>query len=699
MSQTQINPLTDFSSFPRFDAFKPELVTGALDNLLAQAAAAVDWAQADMTPATWDSFVEPLDSASEKLSRAWSMVSHLNAVADEPALRETYNANLARVTQFWTALGQNKKLFAKYLALAQDDGKLNSVRKHILQHTIRSFRLSGAQLESPASERYAQIQERKAQVAQKFSENVLDATNAFSLPISDEAQIAGLPDDVKAAAAQLAQSRNLTGFLFTAQAPSFIPLMQYCENRALRETMYRAYVTRASALASAPDDAARKAAMDNSALIDETLCLRAESSKLLGYENYAELSMVPKMAQSPQQVITFLRDLAKRARPFAERDLAELKRFAADKLALPELAAWDTSFASERLKEARYAFSENEVKQYLQLPNVLAGLFELVQTLFRVAIAPAQTSTWHPDVKFFKISRDGSTMGHFYLDLYARQSKRPGAWMDDARSRKRDPKLPSSLQTPVAYLVCNLQPPIGERPALLTHDDVITLFHEFGHGLHHLLTQVDEIAVSGISGVEWDAVELPSQFMENFCWDYRILQSMTAHIDSGQSLPRPLFDKMLAAKNYQAGMQTLRQVEFALFDMLIHSQTEPATSASVQQVLDQVRNEVSVLQATPYNRFQNSFSHIFAGGYAAGYYSYKWAEVLSADCFAAFEEKGVINTEVGSKFLAEILSVGGSRPAIDSFRAFRGRDPSIDALLRHNGMTDQSPGTEQLART
>ena len=683
------NPLLDFSSFPVFDRFRPALISPAIDQLLASAEAAVRHAEDPATPALWDEFVVPLELATEHLGRAWGMVGHLNAVADSPELREAHNANLPRVTQFWTALGQNQKLFAKYRALANSPTgmALDAARKKIIENALRDFRLGGAELASPASERFAEIQERQAQLSQKFSENVLDSTNAYELLIDDEAQLPGLPGDVMAAARQSAQAKGKTGFLFSLQMPSYLPMMQYCENRDLRETLYRAYVTRASDAAAAPSQEQERTALDNTALIAATLQLRSEEAALLGYRNFAEVSLVPKMAESPAEVSAFLLDLAKRAKPYAQRDLAELGKFAAERLGLKELASWDTTFASERLKESRYAFSENQVKQYFPLPKVLSGLFNMLKQLFGVDIAADHTSTWHPDAQFFRLDREGQTIGHFYLDLYARASKRPGAWMDDARSRKR---TASSLQTPIAYLTSNFQAPVAPRPALLTHDDVITLFHEFGHGLHHLLTRVDELAVAGIAGVEWDAVELPSQFMENFCWDFQTVSAMSGHVDSGQSLPRDLFDKMLAAKNFQAGLQTLRQVEFALFDIRIHSEALAQAKEGVQKVIDNVRREVSVLTPPAYNRFQNSFSHIFAGGYAAGYYSYKWAEVLSADCFAAFEERGLFSPEVGRKFLDEILSVGGSRPAIASFRAFRGRDPNIEALLRHNGMSQDS---------
>jgi oligopeptidase A len=679
------NPLLDFSDLPRFAAFEPALVTPALDVALAEARTAVEHAESASTPATWVDFVQPLEDATERLGRVWGVVGHLNSVADTPELRAVYNENLPRATEFWTALGQNAALFAKYKALqtSAEFATLSAARKRIVEHAIRGFRLGGAELVSPARERFAEIQERGAALNQKFSENVLDATKAFTLDVTDEARLAGLPEDARQAARQEAERAGVAGWRFSLQFPSYFPVMQYGEDRSLREALYRAYVTRASELGA-------DAAQDNGPIIDETLALRAEEARLLGYPSFADVSLVAKMADSPKQVVEFLRDLAARARPSAQRDMAELRTFAKDTLGLEPLAAWDIPFASEKLKEARYAFSDNEVKQYFQLPRVLDGLFGLIERLFDVKLAPDTAETWHPDVRFYRIERAGHLIGQFYLDMHARPSKRPGAWMNDARGRKR---LQGGAQTPVAYLVCNVQAPVGDKPALLTHDDVITLFHEFGHGLHHMLTRVDELGVSGISGVEWDAVELPSQFMENFCWEWDIVSAMSAHVDAGAPLPRALFDRMLAAKNFQSGMQTLRQVEFSLFDMRLHAEFADgdATGArTVQQLLDEVRSEVAVLVPPDFNRFQNSFSHIFAGGYAAGYYSYKWAEVLSADCYAAFEEEGVFNPDTGRRFLDEILSVGGSRPAIDSFRAFRGRAPSIDALLRHNGMVQET---------
>ena len=677
------NALLDLTDLPRFDRFAPAQVTPALDELLAQAREAVAAAEHPDTPATWEAFVAPLERATERLGRAWGMVGHLNAVADSPELREAFNANLPRVTQFSTELGQNRALFAKYRQLTDSDEyrTMPAARRRVIEHALRDFRLGGAELESPARERFAALQERHAQLGQQFSENVLDATNAWSVLVTEEARLAGVPADALEAARAEAQAAGQDGWKFTLRFPSYQPVIQYADDRALREQMYRAYVTRASEL----EDAEGAGARDNGPLIEELMRLRAEEAQLLGFGNAAEVSLAPKMAESPAHVQQFLRDLAARARPAALRDLREVRAFAAERLGLAELQAYDVPYASEKLKQDRYAFSDHEVKQYFQAPRVLDGLFRLIERLFSVSIAPDQAPLWHPDVRFFRIERDGRLIGQFYVDLYARASKRGGAWMDDARGRRESP---AGVQTPVAYLTCNFQPPVGARPGLLRHDDVITLFHEFGHGLHHLLTRIGELGVSGINGVEWDAVELPSQFMENFCWEWDVVRELSAHVESGQPLPRELFDRMVRARNFQAGLALLRQIEFALFDMRLHADWTPDAGQTVTQLLDSVRAEVAVLQPPAYNRFQNSFTHVFAGGYSAGYYSYLWAEVLSADCFAAFEEAGVFDASTGQRFLEEILSVGGSRPAIDSFRAFRGRDPSIEALLRHNGMTE-----------
>ncbi|WP_157264693.1 M3 family metallopeptidase [Azohydromonas aeria] len=671
------NPLLDTpsSELPAFDRIRPEHVGPAVDELLTQAGAALERAVGPEVPPDYDAMSAVLDVATERLGRSWGAVGHLNHVADTPELRAAYNENLPKVTEFYTRLGADERLYAKYKAIAASPAaqQLNPARRKALSNAMRDFVLSGAELQGAAKERFAQIQERAAELSQKYSEHVLDATDKFALYVTQE-QLAGVPEDTQAAARAAAQAEGKDGYKLTLHFPSYFPVMQYGTNRELRRQLYTAYATRASEQGPAE--------RDNSALMAEILQLRQEESELLGYRSFAELSLVPKMADSPQQVTDFLRDLARRARPFAEKDLQELREFAAQELGLPELQAWDVAFASEKLKEARYAFSDQEVKQYFTEPKVLEGLFRIIETLFEVAIRPDTAPTWNPDVRFFRVERGGQLIAQFYLDLYARSGKRPGAWMDDVRGRWQRPE--GALQTPVAHLVCNFAPPVGGRPALLTHDDVTTLFHEFGHGLHHMLTQVADLGVSGISGVEWDAVELPSQFMENFAWEWEVVQRLTAHADTGAPLPRALYDKMLAAKNFQSGLATLRQVEFALFDMRIHS--EAGAPQRIQQILDEVRQEVAVLIPPSFNRFQHAFSHIFAGGYSAGYYSYKWAEVLSADAWSAFEEAGVFDTETGRRLRREILEAGGSRTAMESFKAFRGREPQIDALLRHQGM-------------
>jgi oligopeptidase A len=688
----QDNPLLDFSDLPRFGEIRPGHVTPALDVLLAAANAAVDRASAPDTPATWAAIVEPVEHATEPLSRAWGVVGHLNAVADTPELRAAYGENLPRVTEFWSSVGQNLALYEKYKAIAASTefSTLGAERKKILDNALRDFRLSGAELPEDQKPRFAELQEQQAALSKAFSDHVLDATNAYAYIATTDAELAGLPDDVVEAAREAAQRDDKQGWKFTLHFPSYFPVMQYAEHRPMRETMYRAYVTRASELGALYGNG--NAEWDNTANLAEQLKLRREEARMLGYANYAEVSLAPKMAESPAQVVAFLEDLAQRARPYAEQDWKELREFAAAELGMPTMEPWDIAFAAERLRQKRYSFSENEVKQYFPEDAVLKGLFKVTETLFGVKIRRDEAATWHRDVRFFRVdNQDGSLVAQFYLDLYAREGKRGGAWMDDARSRHKQTQ--GGVQTPVAYLTCNFSAPVGGKPACFTHDEVITLFHEFGHGLHHMLTRVDELGVSGINGVEWDAVELPSQFMENFCWEWDVLTDMSSHVETGATLPRDLFDKMLAAKNFQSGLGTLRQIVFSMFDMILHVDFDPAAQQSANDLARAINERFHVIPQASFSRWPNTFSHIFAGGYAAGYYSYKWAEVLSADAYAAFEEAAkaahgsVLDAATGTRYRREILEVGGSRPAMESFKAFRGREPQIDALLRHSGMS------------
>ncbi|MBC7603141.1 MAG: M3 family metallopeptidase [Ramlibacter sp.] len=678
------NPLLDFTDLPLFDQIKPAAVAPAIDVLLADANVALEKVTQPDFPASWTEIAKVLDVSTERLGRSWGVVSHLNGVADTPELRAAYNAALPKVTEFWTRLGADERLYAKYKAI--DPKTLNAEQLQAHKNAMRNFVLGGAELQGEAKERFAAIQEKSAELAQKFSENALDATDAYAY-YATEGELAGVPQDVVQSARAAAEAEGKEGYKLTLKMPVYLPVMQFAHSSPLRERLYRAYVTRAS------DQGDVK--FDNSAIIKEILQLREEEAKLLGYRNFGEVSVVSKMADSPKEVVDFLRDLARRAKPYGAKDIADMRAFAGDKLNLKDPQSWDWPYIGEKLKEDRYAFSEQEVKQYFTAPKVLAGLFKIIETLFEVTLRRDVAPVWTQGVEFYRIERErkeGDRMtkelvGQFYLDPTARTGKRGGAWMDDARSRWLRPDT-GALQTPVAYLVCNFADAVEGKPALLTHDDVITLFHEFGHGLQHMLTRVNEHDVSGISGVEWDAVELPSQFMENFCWEWDVLRHMTAHVETGAPLPRELFDKMLAAKNFQSGLGTLRQIEFALLDMLMHTEHDPAQD--FMPLLAKVREEVAVIKPPAFNRMAHTFSHIFAGGYAAGYYSYKWAEVLSADAYAAFEEtagkNGLPSIETGRKYREAILETGGSRPAMESFKAFRGREPTLDALLRHQGM-------------
>ena len=694
----QNNPLLTFGrGIAAYSEIKPEHITPAIEFLLKHAQDAVDLATDPNTPATWDDLAEPLEDATESLGRSWSVISHLNSVADTPELRAAYGAMLPDVTAFFSSLGQNLALYQKFKELSKgpEFTKLNRAQKKVIENSLRDFRLGGAELNDADKPRFAQIQDEQAILGKAFSDHVLDATDGFVHLVSNAPDLIGLPEDVKAAAADTAQQKGLKGWAFTLHFPSYYPIMQYSENRELRRLMYEAYVTRSSELG--PQYAKGNIAWDNTQNMLDQLRLRDEEARMLGFANFAALSLAPKMANTVDEVDLFLTNFANKSKPYAQRDWDELCAFAKTELGLIDgVQPWDTAFAAERLKQERYSFSENELKQYFPLPKVLDGLFGVIQTLFGVKIEAADLPTWHADVQSFSVKNaKGNIVAYFYLDPYARSGKRGGAWMDDARGRRELPN--GEIQIPVAYLVCNFAPPVKVdgvlRQPTITHDDVITLFHESGHGLHHLLTQVSALGVSGINGVEWDAVELPSQFMENFCWEWEVLEKMTAHVETGKPLPRELFEKILAAKNFQNGLMTLRQIVMSLTDWRLHSHFD-AKSVQGQAVLELSRKiaaDFNVIPQPEISRWINTFSHIFAGGYAAGYYSYKWAEVLSADAYSAFEEAAkltgsVLDPKTGSRYREEILEVGGSRPAAESFKAFRGREPSIDALLRHGGL-------------
>ena len=672
-----MNPLLTINDLIDFPSIKPEHVVPGMKTLIAEAQAVLDNVTKESTPPTWEDVVTPLEKKTLALSRAWGAVSHLMSVCDEPELRKAYNEALPIVTQFWIGLSQSN-LSQKYKAIRESEGfkDLSAVRQRIVNEELIDFKLAGAFLPEDKKAELKKVKESLAQESQKFSENLLDATNAYGLLVKDEKELAGIPADDIASFKETAEAADQKGYRITLQIPHYLAVLQYADNRKLRETLYHAYVTRASEL-----DFEGK--FNNNEVMKRIVELRATEASLLGYHNYGEVSLATKMANTPKEVVSFLRDLAQKSLPQAKADMAEVKAFAKEKLGIEDPQSWDLPYASEKLREAQYAFSDQEVKQYFTLPAVFKGLFGLVQTLFNIRIVKDKAPVWHPDVQFFRIENaQGEKIAQFYMDLYARPNKRGGAWMDNDRTRNR---LYGELQTPVAYLVCNFAKPVGDKPALLTHDDVLTLFHEFGHGLHHMLSRIEEPAASGINGVEWDAVECPSQFMENFAWDWTVIENLTARVQTGEKLPRSLYDKMLAAKNFQSAMAMVRQLEFGLFDMLLHTEFDP-TKDTIQGLLLQVRKEVAVTHQPDYNRFPNSFSHIFAGGYAAGYYSYKWAEVLSSDAFSLFEETGVLNPQTGKKWLEEVLAVGSSRPAMESFIAFRGRAPRIDALLRHSGI-------------
>lgn len=690
MSQNPL--LVPVSSLLDYASIRPEHIESAIPALIDAARAAVERAADPGLPATWEAIIEPLEDASERLWRAWSVAGHLNGVVNTPEIRNAYNACLPAITAYSTWVGLHRGLYAQYKRLREPApyAALTPARQRIVDLALRDFRLSGVELEGEARERYTVISDALAQASQKFSENALDAVDTWALHITDPTQLEGIPADVVDTARTTAQAAGKEGWTLTLKMPCYLPVMQHARDRRVREQLYRGYGT----IASDQGDTR----YDNSQLIEQLLTLRAEEAGLLGFDSFADMRLETRMADSPAQVLEFLRELAARARPYGERDLAELREFAARELGIDTLAPWDIPFASERLREARYAYSEEEVRQYFTEPRVLEGLFDVVGRLFDVRLRPVDVPVWHEDARAYDVhDASGESLGTLYLDLYARQGKQSGAWVDSERSRRR---TPAGLQTPVVYLTCNFSRPSGERPSLLTHDDVITLFHESGHALHALLSRVDDPGVSPFASVEWDAIELPSQFMENFCWEWSVIQSLTRHVDTGEPLPRSLYDKMLAARNFQSGMQMLRQIEFGLFDMLIHRRNAGLPISEVLATLDEVRREVAVIFPPSWHRFPHNFSHLFAGGYGAGYYSYKWAEVLSADAYAAFEEaatqapdgtRDTLDPATGRRFLDEILAVGGIRPAAESFRAFRGREPSLEALLRHSGMQDTIP--------
>ncbi|MBE9610213.1 M3 family metallopeptidase [Chitinilyticum piscinae] len=677
------NPLLDFSGLPRYAEVKPEHVNPALDELLAAAETAVKHSESvvDSGDIRWDTFVAPGHDAMEQLGRAWGVVAHLESVVSSPELREVYNANIPRISNFYTELGQNEKLYAGYKALlaSGEFAGYSQARKTIVEHAVRDFKLSGAELPDAQKQRYAEIAEKLAELTTRFAQNVMDATDDYALYIDEASELDGVPADTLAGFKAAAETEGKSGFKITLKMPSYLPIQQFACNRGLREKLYQAYVTRASEFG--PTE------RDNTPLIHEIHQLRQEAAQLLGFATFGEESLATKMADTPSEVLVFLRDLAVRAKPYMLEDRAEMEAWAKEKLGYDQLQPWDAAFIAEQIREAKYAFSEQEVKQYFTEPTVLAGFFQLVEQLYSIRFVAEDAPIWHPDVRYYRLENlDGSPVGGIYMDLYAREGKKGGAWMNDVRGRHKFDD--GRVQTPIALIVCNFAKGVDGKPALFPHDDVITLFHEMGHALHHLLTEVDELSVSGINGVEWDAVELPSQFMENFCWEWQVLPQLTRHIDSGESLPRPLFDKMLAAKNFQSGSFMQRQLYFSIFDMELH-QRLPAQN--VVELAREIQLELGIPLPPDYNRFPQSFSHIFAGGYAAGYFSYKWAEVLSADAYAAFEEAAaagepIVNPKVGAKLRSEILARGGERDALSNFVAFRGRKPQIDALLRHTGL-------------
>jgi oligopeptidase A len=675
------NPLLEDTLLPQFSKIKPDLIEPAIDALLNEARQVTKASLKNQQSFSWDNLIAPIEEAEDRLGKAWSPVSHMNSVVNSDELRDAYNACLPKLSEYSTEMGQNKDLYNAYHNIAESPefAHLDKAQQKIIHNALRDFHLSGIDLPADQQTRYKEISQELSRLASQYESNLLDATNGWSKLITHEEELNGLPDTAMNLARQTAQEANQDGWLINLQFPSYLAVMTYADNRELRREHYTAFSTRAS------DQGPQAGQWDNSEVMEKILALRHEKALLLGFDNYADLSLHTKMAENPDQVIGFLEDLADKSWRQARKDLAELREFAKNHHGITQLEAWDIGYYSEKMRQHEYQLSQEEVKAYFPAPKVIAGLFQVVEKLYGLQISEVSDfDSWHPDVRFFEIlDRDNTLRGRFYLDIYARPKKRGGAWMDDCRGRKKDA---SGLQIPVAYLVCNFTPPTTEHPSLLTHDEVLTLFHEFGHGLHHMMTQIDHLGVSGINGVEWDAVELPSQFMENWCWEKEALTLISGHFQSGEPLPEALFDKMLAAKNFQAGMLMVRQLEFSLFDFKLHLEYVPEKGGRIYQILNQVREQVAVVPVPEFNRFAHSFAHIFAGGYAAGYYSYKWAEVLSSDAYSLFEENGIFDRKTGESFLHNILEQGGSDNAMQLFKKFRGREPQIDALLRHNGI-------------
>lgn len=682
------NPLLEAHTLPPFSAIKPEHIEPAIRQLIDEGRAQLQNLLESLTTVTWDNLVAPIEEQADKLDQAWAPVSHLNSVANNDELRKAYTESIALLTEYSTEFSQNETLYKAYQKLAQSEefSRLTQAQQQTINNALRDFRLGGVALDEANKKRFGEIQKRLSELSTQFSNNILDATQAWYKHFESADELAGLPESAIAQAAQAAAQKNLSGYVVTLDFPSYYAVIMYADNRALREEIYSAYVTRASAIGKKADGSSA-AEWDNTAIISETLALRHELAQLLGFNNYAERSLATKMAESPAQVLNFLNELAEKSKPYAERDFAELRAFAAAQ-GCNDLQAWDTTYYSEKLRVEKYSVSQEELRPYFPAEKVIAGMFDVVGRLFGIKVKQsAQFDSYHPDVRFYEIEKNGEKVASFYLDLFARDKKKGGAWMADCRVRRKTSK---GLQLPVAFLTCNFTPPVGDTPSLLTHDEVTTLFHEFGHGLHHMLTQIDVAAVSGINGVAWDAVELPSQFMENWCWEPEAIPLISGHYQTGEPLPKSLLDKMLAAKNFQSGLQMIRQLEFSIFDFRLHAEYDSSSPKSAQELLQEVRSKVAVIKPPAFNRFENSFSHIFAGGYAAGYYSYKWAEVLSADAYSRFEEEGIFNAQTGASFLVEILQQGGSRTPMELFKNFRGREPKIDALLRHSGIIEEA---------